>query len=121
MMHFGWWRFFLLCLAGKVFKNIIVAGAGYYGVQALLNIIRRKITLMKMPPPRSWYIALLLAIFSGLVRGRQVLYRPAKGAWMKLATFGGLGIWWLLDIILIAAEYRKDRWYRPLVHSWNPR
>jgi membrane protein YqaA with SNARE-associated domain len=37
MMHFGWWRFFLLCLAGKVFKNIIVAGAGYYGIQAFLN------------------------------------------------------------------------------------
>jgi membrane protein YqaA with SNARE-associated domain len=37
MMHFGWWRFFLLCLAGKALKNTIVAGAGYYGVQALLN------------------------------------------------------------------------------------
>jgi membrane protein YqaA with SNARE-associated domain len=37
MMHFGWWRFFLLCFAGKSVKNMLVAGAGYYGVHALLN------------------------------------------------------------------------------------
>jgi membrane protein YqaA with SNARE-associated domain len=45
MMHFGWWRFFLLCLAGKVLKNIIVAGAGYYGVQVLLNLFGGKLPL----------------------------------------------------------------------------
>jgi hypothetical protein len=38
-----------------------------------------------------------------------------------MLSLGGLGAWWLSDIILIAAEYRKDRWYRPLVHSWNPK
>jgi membrane protein YqaA with SNARE-associated domain len=45
MMHYGWWRFFLLCFAGKVFKNIIVAGAGYYGVQALLNLFGGQLPL----------------------------------------------------------------------------
>jgi membrane protein YqaA with SNARE-associated domain len=39
MMHFGWLRFFFLCLAGKVLKNIIVAGAGFYGLNALLKLI----------------------------------------------------------------------------------
>ena len=38
MMHFGWWRFFILCMSGKAFKNTLVAAAGYYGVGALLNI-----------------------------------------------------------------------------------
>jgi membrane protein YqaA with SNARE-associated domain len=38
MMHFGWWRFLLLCFAGKALKNTIVAVAGYYGIQVLLNI-----------------------------------------------------------------------------------
>ena len=38
MMHFGWLKFFVLCLAGKAFKNIIVAGAGFYGLNALLNL-----------------------------------------------------------------------------------
>jgi len=45
MMHFGWWRFFLLCLAGKVLKNTLVAGAGYYGVQVILDIVGGKLPL----------------------------------------------------------------------------
>ena len=38
MMHFGWWRFLLLCLAGKTLKNVILAVAGYFGVQTLINL-----------------------------------------------------------------------------------
>lgn len=75
----------------------------------------------KMPPPRSWYIALLLAIFLGWFGADRFYIHRYKGAWLKLLTLGGLGIWWLSDIILIAAEYRKDRWYRPLVHEWCPK
>lgn len=45
MMHFGWWRFFLFCLAGKVVKNVMVAGAGYFGVLALLEILGGKLPL----------------------------------------------------------------------------
>jgi len=37
MMHFGWWRFFLLCLAGKCLKNVLLAIAGYYGVHTILD------------------------------------------------------------------------------------
>jgi TM2 domain-containing membrane protein YozV len=77
---------------------------------------------MTMPirAPRSWYIALLLSLFLGWFGADRFYICRYKGAWMKLCTFGGLGIWWLSDLILIASEYRKDRWYRPLVHSWNP-
>jgi len=39
MMHFGWWRFFLLCLAGKSLKNVLLAVAGYFGVQTLINLL----------------------------------------------------------------------------------
>ena len=39
MMHFGWWRFFILCLAGKTVKNTIVAGAGFFGVKALITLL----------------------------------------------------------------------------------
>ena len=39
MMHYGWWRFFLLCLAGKSLKNILVAAAGYYGFKLLINLV----------------------------------------------------------------------------------
>lgn len=45
IMHFGWWRFLLLCLAGKSVKNVIVAGAGYFGVMAPLEIFGGKLPL----------------------------------------------------------------------------
>lgn len=45
MMHFGWWRFFLLCLAGKALKNTIVAVLGYYGVMTFLEIFGGKLPL----------------------------------------------------------------------------
>lgn len=75
----------------------------------------------KIPPPRSWYIALLLAFFFGWFGADRFYICRYKGAWLKLLTFGGLGIWWLLDLVLLAAEFRKDRWYRPLAHEWFPK
>jgi len=76
--------------------------------------------MTKAPAPRSWYIALLLAVFLGWFGLDRFYIGRYKAGWLKLITLGGLGIWYLLDIILIASEYRKDRWYRPLVHVWRP-
>ena len=45
MMHFGWWRFFLLCLAGKSLKNVLLATAGYYGLHTLIELLGGHITL----------------------------------------------------------------------------
>lgn len=39
MMHFGWWRFLILCMAGKSLKNILVACAGFFGMQALIDLL----------------------------------------------------------------------------------
>ena len=38
MMHYGWWRFLLLCLAGKSLKNILVAVAGFYGLKFIMDL-----------------------------------------------------------------------------------
>ncbi len=43
MMHFGWWRFLILCLAGKSLKNILVSAAGFYGMQALIDLVGGKL------------------------------------------------------------------------------
>jgi membrane protein YqaA with SNARE-associated domain len=45
MMHFGWWRFFILCLAGKSLKNILVAAAGYYGFKLIVDLLGGRIPL----------------------------------------------------------------------------
>jgi len=39
MMHYGWWRFLLLCLAGKTVKNIMVATLGYFGVKIIFDML----------------------------------------------------------------------------------
>ena len=45
MMHFGWWRFFLLCLAGKCLKDVLLAVAGYYGVKTLIELFGGQLPL----------------------------------------------------------------------------
>lgn len=38
MMHFGWWRFLLLCLAGKCLKDVLLALAGFYGLKVFMDL-----------------------------------------------------------------------------------
>lgn len=56
---------------------------------------------------RSMVVALLLSIFlGGLGFDRFYMGKIGTGI-LKLVTFGGLGIWWLVDILLIATNSIK--------------
>lgn len=57
---------------------------------------------------RQWLAALLLSIFLGhLGVDRFYMGYIGKGL-LKLITFGGLGIWWVYDIIVIAVGKLPD-------------
>ena len=58
--------------------------------------------------------ALLLSIFlGGLGVDRFYLGYTGLGI-LKLVTAGGFGLWWLIDIILIATNGLKDKSGQPL-------
>jgi TM2 domain-containing membrane protein YozV len=68
------------------------------------------------PKPRSWRVALLLSLFFGFLGADRFYIGRTRSAIVKLLILGGYGIWWLSDFILIASEWRKDAWGRPLKH-----
>ena len=62
--------------------------------------------------PKSWVVALILSLFLGIL-GIDRFYMGYIGTGiLKLITFGGLGVWYLVDIILIAIklDFAKVMW-----------
>ena len=57
----------------------------------------------------NWTVTLVLSIlFGSLGVDRFMMGRIGLGI-LKLITFGGFGVWWLIDVILIATRYEfKD-------------
>ena len=71
------------------------------------------------PSDKSRSVALLLAFFLGMFGGHRFYAgRPETGALM-LITLGGLGLWWLYDLILVAAGGFRDGDNR-LITRWDP-
>lgn len=67
--------------------------------------------------PKDWLAALLLSIFLGYL-GVDRFYLGHIGLGVaKLVTGGGCGIWWLIDIILIATGSLRDAQGRPMVRN----
>lgn len=66
-------------------------------------------------PQRELIVALILSIFFGHI-GVDRFYLGYVGlGLLKLFTFGGCGVWWLVDIILIATRKLPDSDGMPLV------
>lgn len=63
---------------------------------------------------KEYIIALLFSIFLGYL-GIDRFYMGQVGMGIgKLLTGGGCGVWWLIDIILIATRSSNDATGRPL-------
>jgi len=53
----------------------------------------------------NWVLALVMSIiFGDLGVDRFIMGHVGLGI-LKLITFGGFGVWWIIDVILIATKY----------------
>jgi len=53
----------------------------------------------------NWVLTLVMSIvFGQLGVDRFIMGHVGLGI-LKLITFGGFGIWWIIDVILIATKY----------------
>lgn len=53
----------------------------------------------------NWVLCLVMSVvFGSLGVDRFIMGKVGTGI-LKLITFGGIGIWWLIDVILIATKY----------------
>jgi TM2 domain-containing membrane protein YozV len=60
----------------------------------------------------NWVLCLVMSVVFGWFGvDRYIMGKVGTGI-LKMITFGGLGIWWLVDIILIATkyEYKNIKW-----------
>lgn len=75
------------------------------GVQTFQNVVPGK-------KDKKWIVALILSILLGCFGVDRFYMEYIWQGILKLVTLGGLGIWWLIDLILIATkhEFGKVNW-----------
>jgi len=78
--------------------------------------VKKEVAKDAPPGLKSWKIAFLLSIFLGFFGADRFYIGRTRSAVVKLLILGGYGVWWLSDIVLIASDWRKDAWGRPLQH-----
>lgn len=61
---------------------------------------------MSRPRNINWILALLMSLFFGTLGVDRFIMGHIFLGILKLITGGGFGIWWLIDVILIASRHQ---------------
>jgi hypothetical protein len=69
--------------------------------------------------PRSRTVAFILAVVLGVFGAHRFYVGRTRSAVLQLVTFGGLGLWWLADVIIVGTGAFRDDEGR-LVSNWEP-
>lgn len=72
---------------------------------------------MQNKSEKDFLVALLLAIFLGTLGVDRFYLGKVGTGLLKLFTFGGFGIWWLIDVILIATGNATDKEGKPVLNQ----
>jgi hypothetical protein len=75
--------------------------------------------LPQIPSPRSRSVALALAALLGPFGAHRFYVGKVRSGVLMCATLGGVGIWYLYDLILVSAGSFRDVRGR-LVSNWDP-
>jgi TM2 domain-containing membrane protein YozV len=65
----------------------------------------RKSTVYVTVREVNWVLLLIMSIIFGWIGVDRFMMGKVGTGLLKLFTIGGLGIWWLIDLILIATKY----------------
>lgn len=76
------------------------------GTVVVNNVINNVVPSNKLK--RKWLVALILSILLGWFGIDRFYMGHGWLGFFKLITFGGLGIWWIIDIIMIATKSIRD-------------
>jgi len=75
-------------------------------LQICLLYSARERKSMKEDKKVKWMLALLMSIFFGTLGVDRFIMGHVGLGILKLITGGGFGVWWLIDLILIAMKYK---------------
>ena len=64
--------------------------------------------MQQMNSEKDWTVTLILAILLGSIGVDRFYSGSILLGVLKLFTFGGLGLWWLIDLIMLATGSYKD-------------
>ena len=65
---------------------------------------------------KSWKVTFLLSLFFGFFGADRFYLERYPSATLKLISLAGVGVWYLSDLILLAADWRRDKYGQPLKH-----